>query len=747
MCFTPRRIPKHLILEEPRRTSFLERHWVKIISCTTFMLLGLALSDLARANYVDDISSAESGNLLFQQGTNYIQATHLESTAEVDINGMVARLVLTQHFTNQTDQWQEAIYTFPLSETSAVNRMEMLIGARRVVARIRERGEAKKIYDAAKQSGKKTALTEQQRPNLFTQKLANIAPGESISIELHITQPVDFKHGKFFWRLPMTLTPRYITNTPLVAQDAQQALASTDVPQPNQDHTNELVFNPMGWGLPTPSVPDAANITPFYHPLAASQSTNKDLINPIKISVKLNAGLPLALVHSSYHDIQLYKDGDTHHISTQTPYIAMDRDFEITWQPVANQQPEIAFFSENINGENFGLLVVVPPSSGNSPSLLAREIIFIIDTSGSMSGPSIIQAKESLLLAISQLNASDKFNVIEFNSNYSQLFPQSVSADRANQHLAQNFVSKLAASGGTEMYAPLEAALNTDSDSDWLKQIVFITDGSVGNEAQLFSLIHNKLDNARLFTVGIGSAPNSYFMRKAAQFGRGTFTHIGDTGEVATKMQPLFDQLGSTLLSHVQIQWPEHTDAEIWPERIPDLYTQQPLLLAIKFNSPIKDSQTVNVSGQTHNARWRRDFSLSIAPDPKAPMAQGQDPKGIATLWARAKIDALLDEKIRGMSAADVRAKVLPIALAHELLSPYTSFVAVDETPEQARPKDQSLTTKPVKNLVPFGQTVAAIAYPKTATNAPQMFSLALIFLLLGLTLKARTAIFCQQRS
>ncbi|MDN3640514.1 marine proteobacterial sortase target protein [Simiduia curdlanivorans] len=738
MCFTPRRIPKHLILEEPKRPGFLQRHWVKVIGTTTFLLLGLAISDIARADKVSEPSQLESGNLVFQQGANYVQATHLESRAQVTINGMVARLVLSQHFKNQTDQWQEAVYSFPLSETSAVNRVEMHIGARHVVARIREKTEAKKIYQAAQQAGKKAALTEQHRPNVFSQRVANIAPGESISIELHVTQPVDYKQGKFSWRLPMTLTPRYIPNPPLMltSSEDEPTATATESTSGYELATDSFLLNAMGWGLPTPSVPDAASITPYYYPPAAATKREAMLTNPMKLSIDLNAGLPLALVSSSYHDIQLYKDGDTHHISTQTPYIAMDRDFELSWQPVANQQPEIALFTETINNENYGLLLFVPPTSRNAVASLARDITFIIDTSGSMSGPSIIQAKESLLLAISKLNASDRFNIIEFNSNFSQLFAHSASADQHNQAKARRFVNNLQASGGTEIYPPLDAALSANTDSDWLKQIVFITDGSVGNEAQLFALIHEKLANARLFTVGIGSAPNSFFMRKAAQFGRGTFTHIGDSHEVATKMQPLFDQLGATLLSQVKVQWPAGIETEIWPNRIPDLYTHEPLLLAVKFQGELADQQTVSVSGNSQNARWSRDVTVNIPTPAKAPLISPTQPKGIATLWARAKIEALLDEKVRGRKDTEVRADVLPIALRHELLSPYTSFIAVDETPEAERPQDQKLSANPVANLVPFGQTVPTIAYPKTATTAPQQTVIALTLLLLGLLLR-----------
>lgn len=704
MCFKTRKIPRHLILEQPPKPGWLQRHWVGCVLTGTLLMLGLILSDVARA----DSETSHSGELHFANGAS---ATHLNSEADVEITGLIARIRLTQHFRNDSSQWQEATYTFPLNETSAVNRMEMQIGDKRIVASIREKQEAKKIYQQAVQAGKRAALTEQHRPNLFSQKVANIAPGETVAIQLEITQPVDYRAGRFSWRLPTTLTPRYIPGRPLV--EARSATDEETASLPSV--VDGLDTDYFGWARPTTQVPDAHAITPPQRHTGLSA----ELVNPITIRVKLQAGLPLSNIAASYHELNLHKQGEYHHITTRDPQVAMDRDFELHWTPVVGAAPEAAFFTEMVDGENYGYLMLLPGQSTHN-SNLPRDVTFIIDTSGSMSGPSIEQAKSSLQLALTRLQPSDRFNVIEFNSVFSQVFPASVPA--SSQHLARahDFVRNLQASGGTEMKPALEAALNQPASELWLQQLVFITDGSVGNEQELLSLIHQKLGATRLFTVGIGSAPNGFFMRKAAQFGRGDFVQIGDVNEVNQKMKQLFDKLESAALTQVQIDWPQAVEVEHWPARLPDLYAHQPLLVAARLRGPFV-GQTVTISGRSQAGDWQTTLGLN-------PNQPGAASKGVATLWARAKIDALLDQLVTGKSRDDVRAEVLPIALTHQLLSPFTSFVAVEEKP--VRPMDQALNKTTVANALPAGTPV--MSYPRTATPAPLWMLAGLFSLLLA---------------
>lgn len=711
MCFhNPRPIPRHLLLvPEPPVYSRPASHWWRALM---LLLLSAVLAGVsaARAEMSDDPGA---GQLLLQHEGQTHSALHLQSSADVTIKGMLAKVVLQQTFKNTGDHWAEAVYVFPLPETAAVNRMVMTIGERRLVAEIREKQEAQRIYQEAKVAGKRAALTEQQRPNLFTQSVANVGPGETVTIELHFHDVVAFHDGIFRWRLPTTLTPRYIPGAP------------TDDPDQRNTISNGWSLPSNGWSPPTDQVPDAHLITPWMA---------EDIHNPIRLHVTLDPGLVLVDINSPYHSLlpTLKSAGSNtyHEIVTQPEQVPMDRNFELTWRTQSGDEPTAALFVEEVAEDDYALLMVVPPQQQLSHRL-PREVIFIIDTSGSMGGTSIQQAKNSLQMALSRLDAGDRFNVIEFNSFHRKLFDQARTADPASLQQAQKFVLALNASGGTEMAAPLRDALQATAAEGYLKQVVFITDGSVGNEAALFELIHQHLHDARLFTVGIGSAPNSFFMRKAAEFGRGTFTFIGSEGEVATRMQALFNKLESPVLSDLEVVWPNGVAVEVWPERLPDLYLGEPLLLSARVTKGLNYPTEIVVRGRQADRTWSR--TLTLAGNESAISAAG-----VSVRWARSKIEALLDSQTRGRPADDVRAEVLPLALTHQLLSPYTSFIAVDEV--SARAEQEPLQTHPVPNLFPHGQIASArVAYPQTATSAPLQWLMGWLMLTIWLATHFRT--------
>jgi Ca-activated chloride channel family protein len=292
------------------------------------------------------------------------------------------------------------------------------------------------------------------------------------------------------------------------------------------------------------------------------------------------------------------------------------------------------------------------------------------------------------------------------------------------------------------MLPALQAALNNSAQAtdghNRIRQVVFVTDGSVSNETALFQTIQNTLGDSRLFTVGIGSAPNSYFMRKAAEFGRGSFTYISKLSEVQPKMSQLFKRLSSPVVDEIALQWPDGTSVEVYPARIPTLYLDEPLLITFKRDR--LDGQ-LQISGKTAGKPWRRILTLS-----------GKvDSQGISTLWARAKIEGLLDQKIAGADETKVRPQVLAVALKHQLVSPYTSFVAVEKTP--ARQLAELMKKVPVANLHPEGTSTQSYAIPKTATGADitilvgaLLMLLAWVVRMIDLKVKARAAVVtCKQ--
>ena len=640
------------------------------------------------------LSDVKQGRLLFRTGQagRFIPAPTLKTDVQITVTGVIARAIVTQEFTNPGKDWAEGIYVFPLPETAAVDHLRMKVGERIIEGQIKERGEAKKVYEQAKQEGKRASLVEQERPNIFTTSIANIAPRDRITIEIEYQETVRFDQGAFLLRFPMVVGPRYIPGTPVLVEDQAQA--------------------GQGMALDTDRVPDASRVTPpFEQPAYGS-------INPVSLSVDLAPGFPLGKLESASHPILIIPESDgRRHITLRQDTVPADRDFQLTWQPAPGQNPTATVFTQQEQGATYAFMMVMPPATvGKEPVGLPRETIFIIDTSGSMSGTSIEQARAALLMALPRLTSRDTFNVIEFNSIVHALFPAPQPVSTATMRKAIKFVDRLVANGGTEMLPALTQALKAPADAQRIQQVIFLTDGQVGNETELFELIRQRLGPRRLFTVGIGSAPNSHFMRKASEFGRGTFTHIGNVNEVKEKMDALFRKLEHPVLTEIRLEGTGLDGAELFPSRIPDLYDGEPIIVAIKHPS-LPDE--VTIQGKEGSTPWKVTLSLK----------QSQPRDGLSVYWARQKIAALMDQERSGQDDATLRQAVLDVALPHHLVSKYTSLVAVDVTP--VRPIDKSLIGHTMKTNLPDGQdSQAMLGLPKTGTNGQ-------IQLLFGLLLLA----------
>jgi Ca-activated chloride channel family protein len=376
-------------------------------------------------------------------------------------------------------------------------------------------------------------------------------------------------------------------------------------------------------------------------------------------------------------------------ISLADENVPADKDFEIEWQ-AAGTAPQAGLFTETVNGKNYLLGFVTPPTATVNEVSKPRETIFVIDNSGSMEGPSMVQAKDSLIYGLGQMKPGDLFNVIRFDDTMDQLFPVSVSADRENIDRAIAFVSRLNANGGTEMIPPMRAALQDarTSDTSHLRQVVFLTDGAIGNEEQLFATITKGLGRSRVFMVGIGSAPNSYLMTRAAELGRGTFTHIGEAAEVTARMQDLFSKIGNPVVTELKAELVGNA-AEITPDMLPDLYRSEPVLLMAEA----KDlGGSLKISGIIGTQPWEVTLPISKA-------AKGD---GISKLWARRRIaDFEVASTLGTLSYDEANKGILAMALAHQIVSSQTSLVAVDKTPK--RPAGEKLTRADVPLNLPAG--------------------------------------------
>ncbi len=598
-----------------------------------------------------------------------VAAPLLGTDVTMAIAGSFARVTVRQHFHNPNDAFVEGVYVFPLPDEAAVDHLRMQIGDRFIDGVIKEREQARRDYEQARAQGQRASLLEQERANMFTASVANIGPGETVIVEIEYQDTARFSDGAYAIRFPMVVGPRYVPGPAMTLVDDGRGAD--------------------GAVIAAPVVSDTDRITPpVRHPDAGA-------INPVVLSATLNAGFPIDALESPYHpiDTQELENGIVE-ISFADGPVPADRNFELVWRPAPGAAPEVVLFREQRGEQKYGVLTLMPPVLDPTGPAPERDMVFVIDTSGSMEGESIGQAKAALHMALDRLRPQDRFNVIQFNDQAHALFGDVRSGSANTIDRARRYVTRLDAEGGTEMLPALGLALRQATDGTRLRQIIFLTDGAIGDEAALFAEISDKLGDGRLFTVGIGSAPNSYFMSRAAAFGRGSFTHIGASDEVAEKMAALFRKLERPALTDIEIAWPADVDAEVYPTPVPDLYYGDPITVAV---AGVPETGQVTVTGRFQGRAWRTPVDLS----------GGTESAGARVVWARRKIRALMDDMHRGADPDVVRESVVATALDHHLMSRYTSLVAVDVTP--VRPADEPVHTVEMPTNLPHGWDFDAV--------------------------------------
>jgi Ca-activated chloride channel family protein len=610
-----------------------------------------------------------AGSLLLKATTegSYIAAPRLGADYDITVSGPTARASVTQIFHNPTDGWVEAVYVYPLPEGGAVDTLRMVIGERVVIGEVKERQLARVVYEQARTVGQKASLIEQERPNLFTNSVANIGPGETVVVQIEYQEPVRNHGDVFSLRVPLVVGPRY--NPKPVVQ------------------TVDFAPGGRGWGQMQDPVPDRDRISP---PVLDPRENAP--VNPVSLTVRLAAGFKLGEVKSHHHPVKIDSTSDDASVVTLSEGpIPADRDFELTWKPAEGSAPSVGLFRERLGDSDYLLAFVTPPALPQATQeRRPREIVFVIDNSGSMGGTSMVQAKASLIYALGRLSPEDRFNIVRFDHTMERLFPDTVPADASHIGRATAFVGALQAQGGTEMVPAMKAALADarGSDSKYLRQVVFLTDGAIGNEQQLFETITASRGRSRVFMVGIGSAPNSFLMTRAAELGRGTFTHIGSAEQVEERMRGVFEKLESPVATNLSAAFSEQ-GADATPAALPDLYRGEPLVLAAKLGAL---SGTLEVKGMIGDRPWIVTL----------PVANAADGKGLSKLWARRKIaDAEVARSTRTTTPQEADMRILALALQHGLVTRLTSLVAVDRTP--SRPEGARLTRADVPLNLPAG--------------------------------------------
>jgi Ca-activated chloride channel family protein len=574
------------------------------------------------------------GELLSRDGDHLVPLPLVGMQVDLEVTGILVHGNVSQAFRNDRADVLEATYVFPLPEGAAVNALEMRVGDRRIVATVKERDEARQIYEQARDEGRKAALLEQGRPNLFRASVAAINPGETVEVRLGFVEQAAYADGEFSLSFPLVYTPRYLPAGATAGGDTPCDRANTDC-------------------------------------------TALTLVLPrAGVRVRLDVGLPLASVDSPSHRIALERRTTSAVVTLAGGPAQADRDFVLRWRIRRSTEPQAALFVEDRDDGRYALAMILPPApepAAEADAGLSTETLFIVDVSGSMDGPSIEQARRALTAALSKLRPDDTFNLLKFNDRYEPFREAFLPADAESVAAAVAWIEDLRATGGTEILPALLHGLQMmkGGDDRRVRRLVFLTDGAVANEEQVLAEVAARHGEERLHVIGIGHAPNRYLMRKLASLGRGRCEFLPDGDELGPRLEAFLARIDRPVISDLDLVWDGAPPLEAYPAKLPDLHAGEPVFVSLRLG--------LSHPGLRAMLRgWQGDHPAEVAVEVGDGATAGA---GVADRWARAKVEALFDSLRDGGDPAAVRAEVLAVATEFRLATPYTSLVAVEEMP------------------------------------------------------------------
>jgi Ca-activated chloride channel family protein len=564
-----------------------------------------------------------------------------ESSFDTLVVGTVAETTVTQVFANPFDEPIEAVYAFPLHEHAAVDDYWIHIGERTLHGEMHRREKARKIYDDAKAKGQRAGLLEQERPNIFTQSVANILPGESIRVEMHVVQPVSLEAGTNTLTLPTVVGPRFIPGTP-TGRSGVGVVPDTDL------------------------VPDASRISP------PTLGAKDDACALLRISVDIENGIGVRGLTSTHHAVTENTANGVTTVELARGYTVANRDFQISWDVTSDVTDAVLLTQPEEGGGGAFTLTLIPPAALEPDEVMPRDLIFVVDNSGSMSGTPIQTAKAVMREAIASMNPNDRFTVLRFSEKASALSRGLLTNTEANRKRGLDYVEAMQGMGGTHMEAGIEAALKLAQSKGRVPMVLLLTDGYIGHEGSIFGLVAKKVGNARIFGLGVGDAPNRHLLDGVSKMGRGAVGYVANGEPVEETVARFYRRISSPALSDIEIDWGGLPVSDVVPGRMPDLFVGQSLAV---YGSYARDAAgTVVVEGRQAGEKVRLEFEVDLS--------KGTAGTGLRAMWARTRIEALLRGRdvYRMKPAARKRRKevVTKIALANRVLTEYTAFVAVD---------------------------------------------------------------------
>jgi Ca-activated chloride channel family protein len=560
---------------------------------------------------------------------------------DVAVTGPVAQVRVTQTFRNPCEETIEAVYVFPLSNRAAVNDFEMRVGDRTIRGLVERRDEARRRYEDARRAGHVAALLEQERPNVFTQSVANILPGNEIDVTLTYVETVPYDRGAWELAIPTVVGPR---------------------------------FNPPGTG---------AGVVPagFERCVAPPPSGSGSLENPpflppgvrgshdLEIAVDWDAGVPIAEWESPTHRIDVRKHGRNRAVAALHPMDTIpDKDFVLRAR-AQGDGADAGVLAYHDGREGFVSVLLHPKLDLGAADLTPKEMIFVLDCSGSMSGEPIAAAKTLVRHALTHVNPGDTFQIIRFSERASGLAAAPIAATPENVKRGLAYLERLQGEGGTMMIEGIRAALDFAHDPSRLRIVMFLTDGYIGNEAEILGEVRARIGAARLFAFGVGSSVNRHLLDGLAEEGRGEVQYFLPGSAVPESVGRFYDRVRNPYLTDVELVWHGADVEDAYPARIPDLFGGTPLAIHARYARG--GDAWLEVRGRIAGRPWKSRVDLDL------PRSESGNP-ALGALWARARIADLERQDLHGVDAA-VAAEITRIGLGHRLVTKYTSFVAVEE--------------------------------------------------------------------
>ena len=616
------------------------------------------------------------------QNTAREQVFPLKQTeVKAKIAGNISRVEVVQKFENPFGESLEAVYVFPLPDEAAVDDMEIKIGDRTIKADIKLREEALEIYEQARQQGRTAGLLEQERDNIFTQSLANIKPGEKIEVTIRYTESLKFADGDYEFVFPMVVGPRYIPGN-LTPPNPPNSTGGDSSESRETIEANNTLFPSLTregqGGVNT----DADRINPPVLPPGTRSGHN------IAVSVEIDAGVAIGDVRSTSHQITTDRSGNIVRVQLANSDTIPNKDLILRYR-VAGENTRATILTQSDKRGGHFATYLIPALNYKTNQIVPKDVVFLMDTSGSQEGEPLAKSQELMRRFIQGLNPNDTFTIIDFANTATALSTTPLANTPENRQRAINYIDKLQANGGTELLNGIQAVMNFPAAARGrLRSMVLITDGYIGNENEVLALVQQSLKPGnRLYSFGVGSSVNRFLLNRLAEVGRGTSQVIRQDEPSASAVEKFFRQINSPVLTNIQISWEGMGEKpEIYPIATPDLFASQPLVLfgkksdrapgqlrirgTLAGGTAYEQILPVNFA-QSGSSRQRESTSVSATP-----MDFGNP--AVAQLWGRSRIKDLMNQMFGGETKSLVEA-VTNTALSYRLLSEYTAFVAVSE--------------------------------------------------------------------